>query len=70
MHPYWDKVLDAVTRASKISNKVRYVGWDIAILENGEVSIIEGNCSSDPDITQMPKQIGRWEDYKEVIDNL
>lgn len=68
--PYWDKVLDAVTRASKISNKVRYVGWDIAILENGEVSIIEGNCSSDPDITQMPKQIGRWEDYKKVIDNL
>lgn len=68
--PYWEKVLDVVTRASKISNKVRYVGWDIAILESGEVSIIEGNCSADPDITQMPKQIGRWEDYKKVIEKL
>lgn len=68
--PYWDKVKDTVIKASKVSKDVRYVGWDIAILESGEVSIIEGNCSSDPDITQMPKQVGRWEDYKEVIEKL
>lgn len=68
--PNWDKVIDTVTRASKVSKEVRYVGWDVAILANGEVSIIEGNCSSDPDITQMPEQIGRWLDYKEVIDKL
>ncbi|WP_058991114.1 sugar-transfer associated ATP-grasp domain-containing protein [Anaerococcus rubeinfantis] len=68
--PYWNEVIDTVIRASKVSNEVRYVGWDIAILDNGEVSIIEGNCSADPDITQMPEQIGRWEEYKKVIDNL
>lgn len=68
--PYWDKVKDTVIKASKVSKEVRYVGWDIAILESGEVSIIEGNCSSDPDITQMPKQVGRWEDYKKVIEKL
>lgn len=66
--PYWDRVIDTVTRASKVSNEVKYVGWDIAILDNGDVSIIEGNCSADPDITQMPEQVGRWEDYKKVID--
>lgn len=68
--PNWDKVIDTVTRASKVSEDVRYVGWDVAILDNGEVSIIEGNCSSDPDITQMPEQIGRWLEYKKVIDKL
>lgn len=65
--PNWDKLIETVTKASMISDRVRYVGWDVAVLENGGISIIEGNCSSDPDITQMPEQIGRWEDYNRII---
>lgn len=68
--PNWDQVVKTSIKAAEISETTRYVGWDIAILENGDVAIIEGNCSSDPDITQMPLQIGRYKDYKKVIDKL
>lgn len=68
--PYWDKIIDTVTKAAKVDSKVKYVGWDIAIREDGTICIIEGNCSSDPDIAQMPDQIGKWKEYKKVIDNL
>lgn len=68
--PNWNKVIETVKEAAKVSNQTRYVGWDIAILDNGEVSIIEGNCSSDPDITQMPLQIGRYEEYRKVINTI
>ena len=34
---------------------------------NGRICIIEGNCTADPDITQMPDQIGKWPKYREVI---
>ncbi|MDY3006753.1 sugar-transfer associated ATP-grasp domain-containing protein [Anaerococcus porci] len=68
--PYWSNVIDTVNKAALEIENVRYVGWDVAILENGQASIIEGNCSADPDITQMPDQIGKWDKYKEVIDKL
>ena len=32
-----------VIEAAKMSEHVRYVGWDVAITENG-ASLIEGNC--------------------------
>lgn len=40
--PMWNRVLQVVTEAAKKVPKVRYIGWDIAITNNG-VEIIEGN---------------------------
>ena len=58
--PVWDKIKDVVVRAAKTVPEVHYVGWDIAIGENEEIYIVEGNCCADPDVTQMPDGIGKW----------
>ena len=68
--PYWDKILDTVSKAAVINENVRYVGWDVAIKEDGTICIIEGNCASDPDITQIPDQKGKWRVYKKALDEL
>ena len=40
--PMWKRVLEIVTSAAKMIPQIRYIGWDIAITNNG-VEIIEGN---------------------------
>ena len=40
--PMWNSALEVVTKAARIIPQVRYIGWDIAITNNG-VEIIEGN---------------------------
>ena len=39
----YDKCIKLVSECAKIIPEVKYVGWDIAITENG-ASLIEGNC--------------------------
>lgn len=41
--PMFDKAVELVERAAEVVPQVAYVGWDVAISENGPV-IIEGNC--------------------------
>ena len=65
--PYWENVLETVKRAADVNKNIRYVGWDIAIKNNGTICIIEGNSASDPDVVQMPDQIGKWNIYKNTI---
>lgn len=65
--PHWDKVVKTVKEAAKVTPTVRYVGWDVAVGDEGRVIIIEGNAAADPDISQMPDQIGKWPLYKDVI---
>ncbi len=43
--PYWQELLDMVSRAAAIVPQVGYVGWDVAIGEDGPV-LIEGNSIS------------------------
>ncbi len=45
--PSWEKVIALVKEAHIILPKVRYIGWDIVVLENGEVDIIEANSNAD-----------------------
>lgn len=40
--PMWDRVLEVVTEAAKKIPQVRYIGWDLAVTNDG-VEIIEGN---------------------------
>ncbi|WP_051589061.1 sugar-transfer associated ATP-grasp domain-containing protein [Ruminococcus sp. NK3A76] len=58
--PSWDKVTDIVTKAAMTVPQVRYVGWDVAIDDNGNTQLIEGNYGADPDVTQMPCRTGKW----------
>ena len=41
--PNYDKVIELVKECSKLCKEVKYVGWDVAILED-DVCLIEGNC--------------------------
>lgn len=66
--PQWEKVVEIINKIALVSSDVRYVGWDVSIKEDGEICIIEGNCASDPDITQIPDQVGKWSLYKQEID--
>ncbi len=43
--PFWKEILDLTARAAAIVPEVGYVGWDVAVAENGPV-IIEGNSLS------------------------
>lgn len=43
--PYWKEVLELTARAAAVVPQVGYIGWDVAISENGPV-LIEGNSVS------------------------
>ena len=40
--PFWKETLEMLEKATRTMYQVRYVGWDIAITENGPI-LIEGN---------------------------
>lgn len=43
--PYWKEVLELTAKAAAVVPQVGYIGWDVAISENGPV-LIEGNSVS------------------------
>jgi hypothetical protein len=43
--PYWKEVLELTAKAAAVVPQVGYIGWDVAIAENGPV-LIEGNSVS------------------------
>lgn len=66
--PFWEKIQEITKSAAKVVKDVRYVGWDVAIDEDGHVLIIEGNCCADPDVSQMPDRMGKWPIYVSLIE--
>lgn len=51
--PYWKEVIKLVQKASVIVDGIGYVGWDIAITDNGPI-LIEGNTSPGSLVLQTP----------------
>lgn len=43
--PYWKEILELTAKAAAVVPQIGYVGWDVAIAENGPV-LIEGNSVS------------------------
>ena len=68
--PSWDKVTALVKKAALVVPEVRYVGWDVAIDDRGEVQLIEGNYGADPDVTQMPCREGKWSAFEPLVEEL
>lgn len=66
----WDEIAARVKEAAMVMQEVRFVGWDVAVDENGRIMIIEGNCCSGIDISQMPDQKGKWYLYKDELKKL
>lgn len=49
--PRWNEVLEFIDKVASFDKKVRYVGWDLAILPD-RIELIEGNCRPGGDTTQ------------------
>lgn len=65
--PFWQDILAAVTAAAQVVPTIRYVGWDVAVGEDGGIIIIEGNCAADADLTEMPDRRGKWPLYRDKV---
>lgn len=57
--PHWKEIRHIVLQASSLIPEVQYVGWDVAVLENG-AAIIEGNRDPGHDVVQMIVQSGLY----------
>ena len=58
--PNWSGVIKVVEDAARRIPEVRYVGWDVAVLDNGKIALIEGNYDPGHDVIQMIVQSGLW----------
>lgn len=71
--PCWKESVETVINAAKEVPQVGYVGWDVAVTENGPL-LIEGNPFPGHDILQMPPhvpdKIGMLPQFKKYIKNL
>lgn len=64
--PYWDKVVELCQNAAGMIPQVAFIGWDVAITENGPL-LIEGN--HDPDIDVM-EFVGKFGYYNTIMSHL
>ena len=69
-YPFWDKIRKTVIEMAKIIPDLHYIGWDIALTENGEVELVEANASPGRDIQQAPDSVGKLHLYKDLVDSL
>lgn len=69
--PYWDKVVEMCSAATKVMPKTVYAGWDVVIMDGGRVGLIEGNHGPDFDGgMQAPKKIGVKQRVKQTVMDL
>lgn len=60
--PHWDQVMKAVKEAAEMSERLCYLGWDVAITEDG-IEIIEANDGQGCTMWQLDN-IGK---YREIL---
>lgn len=65
MIPMWKEVMDYSVNLAKVCPEARFIGWDIAITENGP-EVIEGNTKPGM-CTQACDMVGRWPLVKSLI---
>jgi hypothetical protein len=68
--PCWNQAIETVKESAKQMPHVRHVGWDVAITNQNEIELIEGNSLPNFDITQAVDQIGKKYLYEEHINEL
>ena len=64
--PHWNKVIDLCEKAAESIPEVPYIGWDVAITENGPI-LIEGNHDPDIDIMEF---VGKYGYYNVIMSHL
>jgi len=65
--PHWDKIVEKVKKLAKHLPEIRSIGWDLAILKNGDIELIEGNRSPHFRTAQISDQIGKKPLYEKYL---
>ena len=64
--PFWKECKAFVEEVARVTPEVRYVGWDVVLLQDGQFALIEANDNADHDGQQIHYK-GLWKEYKKVI---
>lgn len=62
--PCWDKITATVKEMATVIPQMRYVGWDIAVDEQENIVVLEGNNCAGFGLQQLPLKRGVWDRYK------
>ncbi|MBD5171720.1 MAG: hypothetical protein HDT02_00650 [Bacteroidales bacterium] len=65
--PHWEKMINTCIEAHKKSS-LMLIGWDVAITQEGEIEIVEGNHAPDVDAWQQPLKRGIKEKFMKVVE--
>ena len=69
-YPLWDKLVDTAKRAAMVIPECRNVGWDLAVREDGEIELIEGNTKPGFDVLQSADNRGKYDRFAPYIPEL
>lgn len=61
--PHWKDIVDCLMSAALVIPQCRFIGWDIAVTENG-IELIEGNHNPDYEFLEL---VGKHCDYYNLI---
>lgn len=64
--PYWTEVIELVKKAHKLLPEIKFIGWDVAITENGP-ELIEGNLHPDYDLLEFVGTRFWWPTFKKLL---
>lgn len=64
--PHWEKVIEVCERAAEKLPQIAFVGWDVAITQDG-VELIEGNNSADYELYEYLGNTGFYEKFKKIL---
>ncbi len=67
--PNWEKAKEMVLEAALVSDKIHFVGWDVAITEDG-ATFIEGNRRPGFDIVQVFSDRGRKDIMRSCLEEI
>jgi len=67
--PYWQECKRFIEEVARVTPEIRYVGWDVVLMEDGEFALIEANDNADHDGQQI-RYKGLWKEYKSLLKQL
>ena len=69
--PFWEQVVSACQKASHVIPNTVFAGWDLCVLEDGQIELIEGNHAPDFDGgMQAPHKIGVKDRLRSVVEEM
>lgn len=51
--PNWQQITEGIKRAHKLIPGCRFIGWDVAVTESGDIELIEGNHNPDYELLEF-----------------